>query len=136
MRPCYDTFGLVRGNRRKAVFAFKGLFTEGHLFVFASGSGFLSRISELRGKSKLAEHTPIFANKTAGRKVSNLGFGRQASVFTALPNSPVDNMRQPQEPPGGAPGARPFWLNYSILNAHRAQFLMTFRTTFKWTSAD
>ncbi len=50
MRPCDDTFGLVRGNRRKAVFAFKGLFTEGHLFVFASGSGFLSRISEVRGK--------------------------------------------------------------------------------------
>lgn len=26
MRPCYGTSGLVRGNRRKAVFAFKGCF--------------------------------------------------------------------------------------------------------------
>lgn len=39
-------------------------------------------------------------------------------------------------PRGGASGARLFWLNYSILNAHRAQFSMTIRTTFKWTSAD
>lgn len=26
MRPCDGTSGLVRGNRRKAVFAFKGVF--------------------------------------------------------------------------------------------------------------
>lgn len=38
--------------------------------------------------------------------------------------------------PSGAPGARPFWLNCSIFNAHRAQFSMTIRSTFKWTSAD
>lgn len=37
MRPCDGMSGLVRGNRRKAVFAFKGLFTEGHLSAFASG---------------------------------------------------------------------------------------------------
>lgn len=81
MRPCDDSFGLVRENRRKAVFAFKGLFTEGHLFVFASGSGFLLRISEVRGKSKPVEHTPIFANKTAGRKSLKPGSGRQVSFF-------------------------------------------------------
>ena len=81
MRPCDGTSGLVRGNRRKAVFAFKGLFTEGHLSVFASDSGFLSRISEMRGKSKLAEHTPIFANKIAGRKSPKPGSGRQVSFF-------------------------------------------------------
>lgn len=81
MRPCDDTFGLVRENRRKAVFAFKGLFTEGHLFVFASGSGFLSRILEMQGKIETCQAHPDFSNKTAGHKVSNLGFGRQVSVF-------------------------------------------------------
>lgn len=34
MRPCDGTSGLVRGNRRKAVFAYKGLFCEGHLLRF------------------------------------------------------------------------------------------------------
>lgn len=85
MRPCDGMSGLVRGNRRKAVFAFKGLFTEGICPYPLLGSGLLSRISEVRGKSKLAEHTPIFANNTAGRKVSNLGFGRQVSVFYRTP---------------------------------------------------
>ena len=37
MRPCYGTFGLVRENRRKAVFTFKGLFSKGAYRVFASG---------------------------------------------------------------------------------------------------
>lgn len=82
MRPCNDTFGLVRGNRRKAVFAFKGLFIEGHLSVFASGRCVLPRISEVRGKSKLAAHTPIFANKTAGRRSPKPGSGRQTSFFS------------------------------------------------------
>lgn len=74
--------GLVRGNRRKAVFAFKGLFSEGCLSrVRFRTAGFLSRISEVRGKSKLAERTPIFPNKTAGRNSSKPGLGRQTSVF-------------------------------------------------------
>ena len=81
MRPCDDTFGLVRGNRRKAVFAFKGLFTEGICPYSLLGSGLLSRISEVRGKSKLAAHTPIFANKIAGRKSPKPGSGRQVSFF-------------------------------------------------------
>lgn len=63
MRPCDDTFGLVRGNRRKAVFAFRGLFPKDTCPNLLLGSGFfLLRISEVRGKSKLAERTPIFAN--------------------------------------------------------------------------
>lgn len=78
MRPCDDTFGLVRGNRRKAVFAFKGLFLKGARRVFASGQWVLPRISEVRGQSKLAEHTPIFANKTAGRGLAALLCARYA----------------------------------------------------------
>ena len=81
MRPCDDTFGLVCGNRRKAVFAFKGLFSEGICPYSLLGSGLLSRISEVRGKSKLAAHTPIFANKIAGRKSPKPGSGRQVSFF-------------------------------------------------------
>lgn len=41
MRPCDGTSGLVRGNRRKAVFAFKGLFSKGRLSCFSlSGARF------------------------------------------------------------------------------------------------
>ena len=147
MRPCDGTSGLVRGNRRKAVFAFKGLFTEGICPYPLLGSGLLSRISEVRGKSKLAAHTPIFANKIAGRKSPNPGPSRQVPFF--LPHFRVHlsimcgglwNLRK-RRPfsikrivPRGASGARLFWLNYSILNAHRAQFSMTIRTIFKWAS--
>ena len=99
MRPCDDTFGLVRGNRRKAVFAFKGFFLKGARRVFASGSGFLPRISEVRGKSKLAEHTPIFVNKTADRESLKPGLGPQISVYPALPDSRDGSMRQILEPP-------------------------------------
>lgn len=81
MRPCNDTFGLVRGNRRKAVFAFKGLFPKSTCPYSLLGSGFYRVFRKCGEKSKLAERTPIFANKTAGRKVSNLGSGRQVSGF-------------------------------------------------------
>ena len=37
-----------------------------------------SRILEVRGKSKLAEHTPIFANKTAGKGLAALLCTRHA----------------------------------------------------------
>ena len=36
MRPCDGTSGLARGNRRKAVFAFKGLFFIADLSHFRS----------------------------------------------------------------------------------------------------
>ena len=99
MRPCDDTFGLVRGNRRKAVFAFKGLFSEGRPSRFRFWQWVLPRISEVRGKSKLAEHTPIFVNKTAGRESLKPGLGLQISVYPALPQSPAGSMRQILEPP-------------------------------------
>ena len=56
--------------------------TTGCCRVFASGQWVIYRVFRKCGeKSKLAERTPIFANKTAGRKVSNLGSGRQVSGF-------------------------------------------------------
>ena len=81
MRPCDGTSGLVRGNRRKAVFALKGLFSKDICHVFALGQRFLSRIPEVRGKSETTEHNPIFGNKTAGRGSAKPGSGRSVSVF-------------------------------------------------------
>lgn len=82
MRPCDGTSGLVRGNRRKAVFAFKGLFSEGHLSRFRFGAvGFLSLFSEERGKPETSEHKRIFGNKTARLGSLKQGSGRQISVF-------------------------------------------------------
>lgn len=84
MRPCDGTSGLVRGNRRKAVFALKGLFSKDICHVFALGQRFLSRIPEVRGKSETTEHNPIFSNKTAGRGSVKQGSGRQILVFPVL----------------------------------------------------
>ena len=51
MRPYDGTSGLVHGNRRKAVFAFKGLFAEGRLARFSLSGARLYRVfSEVRGK--------------------------------------------------------------------------------------
>ena len=58
-----------------------------------------TRISEVRGKSKLAEHTPIFVNKTADRESLKPGLGPQISVYPALPESRDGSMRQILEPP-------------------------------------
>lgn len=65
MRPCDGTSGLVRGNRRKAVFAFKGLFSKGRLSCFSlSGARFYHAIRKCGEKSETSERNPIFANKT------------------------------------------------------------------------
>lgn len=86
-RPCDCTSGLVRGDRRKAVFAFKGLFAEGRLARFSLSGARLYRVfSEVRGKSETSEHNPIFANKTAGRGRVKHGSGLPILVFPALPD--------------------------------------------------
>lgn len=95
MRPCDGTSGLVRGNRRKAVFAFKGLFALGRLSRFSlSDARFYRVFSEVRGKSETSEHNPIFGNKTAGHGSVKPGSGRPISVFPALPETPAGSMRQ------------------------------------------
>lgn len=51
MRPCCGTSGLVLGNRRKAVFAFKGLFSKGVFVAFSLWAVvFYRRFPEVRGK--------------------------------------------------------------------------------------
>ena len=60
--------GLVRGRRRKAVFAFNGLSFGKRLACFPLPDAwcyfFIRKCGE---KSETAEHNPIFCNKTAGR---------------------------------------------------------------------
>lgn len=106
MRPCDGTSGLVRGNRRKAVFALKGLVSKDICHVFALGQRFLSRIPEVRGKSQTSERNPIFGNKTAGRGSAEPGSGRSVSVFPALPEPPAGSMRQNPEPTSTPPFLR------------------------------
>lgn len=81
MRPCDDTFGLVRGNRRKAVFAFKRAVSEGYLPVCASGQWVFTANFGSAGKIETCRAHSDFANKTAGRKSPKLGSGWQVSFF-------------------------------------------------------
>ena len=100
MRPCDGTSGLVRGNRRKAVFAFKGLFSEGRLSCFSlSGARFYHAIRKCGEKSETSERNPIFANKTAGRGSLKQGTGQSILVFPALPETVDGSMRQIPESP-------------------------------------
>lgn len=64
MRPCDGTSGLVRGNRRKAVFAFKGLFSGRVSLRFPSlAARFYHVFRKCGEKSETSERNPIFANK-------------------------------------------------------------------------
>lgn len=82
MRPCDGTSGLVRENRRKAVFAFKGLFSKDICHVFAIGQRNFYRVFRKCGKkSETSERNPIFGNKTAGRGSLKQGSGWQTLDF-------------------------------------------------------
>ena len=86
MRPCDGTSGLVRGNRRKAVFAFNRLFFQRNSLRFSLRDARRRRVFWKCGeKSEIAEHNPIFGNKTAGRESVKSGSGRSISVFPTLP---------------------------------------------------
>ena len=63
-RPCDGMSGLVRGNRRKAVFAFKWLFSGRVLLRFPSlAARFYHVFRKCGEKSETSERNPIFANK-------------------------------------------------------------------------
>ena len=61
MRPCDGTSGLVRGNRRKAVFAFKGLLSKGYYRVFALGQWVIIAVSGSAGKNRKQPSTTRFS---------------------------------------------------------------------------
>ena len=107
MRPYDGTSGLVRGNRRKAVFAFKRLFSQRNLSRFPlQGARRCCVFRKCGEKSETSEHNSIFGNKTAGRGSVKPGSGRSISVFPALPEPPVGSMRQIPEPMSTPPFSR------------------------------
>lgn len=74
MRPYDGTSGLVHGNCRKAVFAFKGLFSGRVLLRFSSLAARYYHVFRKCGeKSETFERKAFFGNKTAGRRSHNLG---------------------------------------------------------------
>lgn len=112
--------------------------------------GFLPRISEARGKIETCRAHSVFCKQNrrsqepkTGIWLADLIFSPHFRIHLSIICGSLWNPRERRPfsikgtiPPGGAPGARSFWLNYSILNAYRVQCSMTIRTTFKWTSAD
>ena len=60
MRPCDGTSGLVRGNRRKAVFAFKGCFPRGICRVLALRQWVFIAVFGSAGKNRKPPSTPRF----------------------------------------------------------------------------
>ena len=82
MRPCDGTSGLVRGNRRKAVFAFKKLLFQRNLSRFPfQGARCCCVLWKCGEKSEITEHNPIFGIKTAGRGSATSGSGRLFLIF-------------------------------------------------------
>lgn len=95
MRPCDGTSGLVRGNRRKAVFAFKWLFPGG------IHSGFHSRaLSDAvffgsAGKNRKPPSTTGFLpTKPQVAEVQNRGLVGRSRFYPTLPESLHGSMRQ------------------------------------------
>ena len=81
-RPCDSASGLVRGNRRKAVFAFKRLFSQRNLSRFPlQGARCCCVLRKCGEKSETFEHNQIFGIKTAGRGSAKSGSGRLFLIF-------------------------------------------------------
>ena len=100
MRPSDGASGLVCVNRRKAVFAFKGLFPRGIGHVFALGQGFLSLFSEVRGKiGNRRAHSDFRQQNRRSRKSktgvwsTDLGF---SSHFRNCPTEVCGKIRNPR----------------------------------------
>ena len=82
MRPCDGTSGLVRGNRRKAVFAFKRLLFQRNLSRFPRQGARCCCVLRKCGKNiGNLRAQPDFGNKTAGRGSLKQGSVRQISDF-------------------------------------------------------
>ena len=107
MRPCDGTSGLVRGNRRKAVFAFKRLFSQRNLSRFPlQGTRRCCAFRKCGEKSETSEHNSIFGNKTAGRGSAKPGSGRPISVLPRTSGIAHGSMRQIPESTSTPPFSR------------------------------
>lgn len=74
MRPCDGTSGLVRGNRRKAVFAFRGCFPKDFFHVFALGQRIYIAYFRSEGKNRKSPSATRFsATKPQVAEAQNRG---------------------------------------------------------------
>lgn len=106
-RPCDGTSGLVRGNRRKAVSAFKGLFSKDICLVFAIGQRNFYRVFRKCGKNrKPPSATRFLATKPQIAEAQNRGLVGRSRIFTALPEAHDGSMRQIPEPTSTPPFSR------------------------------
>ena len=99
MRPCDGTSGLVRGNRRKAVFALKGCFSKDSCHVFTLGQWIYIAYFGSAGKNRKPPSTIRFlATKPQVSEAQNRGLVGRSQIFTALPEPPAGSTRQIPEP--------------------------------------
>lgn len=100
MRPCDGTSGLVRGNRRKAVFAFRGCFPKDFFHVFALGQRIY--IAYFGSEEKIGNRRaqPDFRQQNRRPQVSktgvwsvDLGFSRH---FRNRPSEVCGKFRNPR----------------------------------------
>lgn len=83
MRPCDGTSGLVRGNRRKAVFAFKRAVSEGNLSVFASGQWVFAANFGSAGKNRnLPSALRFFCQQNRRSQESKTGVWSADLIFS------------------------------------------------------
>lgn len=107
MGPCDGMSGLVRGNRRKAVFAFKRLLSQQNLSRFPlQGARCCYVFRKCGEKSETSEHNQIFGNKTAGRGSIKPGSVRPISVLPRTSGIAHGSMRQIPEPTSTPPFSR------------------------------
>ena len=108
MRPCDGTSGLVRGNRRKAVFAFKRLCCpSGICRVFRFRALGVAVFSGSAGKNrKSLSITRYLATKPQVASIQNRGLVGRSRFYPALPESSSRSMRQIPEPTSTPPFSR------------------------------
>ena len=84
MRPCDGTSGLVRGNRRKAVFAFRGCFPKDIFHVFALGQRIYIAYFGSEGKIGNRRAQPDFRQQNRRSRERKTGVGRPISVLPRI----------------------------------------------------
>ena len=95
MRPCDGTSGLVRGSRRKAVFAFNGPFSEEACLIYAFGHLLLPCNFESVGKNRKPPSTTRFlATKPQVAEAQTRGLVGGSRFFPALLETLYGSMRQ------------------------------------------
>ena len=105
VRPYDGTSGLVRGSRRKAVFAFKGYLLRWFLIALSALRRLvLSRIPEVLGKIENLRAQPDYLQQNRrSRKSKTGGLVGRSRFYPALPKAPARSMRQIPESPSTPP---------------------------------